>query len=239
MKYKNKDVSNKNELIFSYSKKEFKSPFRSTIPLIELVFENSDILKEFIDYDNSYILVFEDETKALDGTGPASCTDLRIYNSEKNYCIEAKRTEPKYETVKKYISKDKRHESVVNGWLGLINKKCRTKLSIDNIWDCTYQMIHRFASACKVDGYTEMLYFCFDLCDRKQKYYETELTKIKNISNNKVPIRLILFKTESTEQFRAIEKQWTDNKQRELSSEIIGAMAIKVMNIQLDKIFNI
>lgn len=232
MKYKTKKVNSKTELLSKYSKKEFNSPFRSTISLIELFFENPKELEKVIPGVNTYEAVFEDETKALDGTGPASCTDLRLFNSLRNYCIEAKRTEPKYETVKKYISKDIRHEKVVEGWLGIINKKCCTKLTINNVNDCTYQMIHRFASACKVEGPTEMMYFCFDLSEMKKTYYKSELEKIKDISNSKIPIKLILFNTVSSEGLKKLEDDWNIKKQRDLSLLVKSEMAGKVMDVK-------
>lgn len=240
MFYQNKQIKSKQELINCYSKNEFSSPFRSTIPLIELFFENTDVLQQVIHNVNDYELIFEKKTKIKESRR-ASFSDLCFQNNTSFFCIEAKRTEPKYETVRKFIEKDNRHEAVVNGWLRIINKKCKTNIILNDVYDKTYQMIHRFASACDVEDNikTEMLYFCFDINEKKKTYYFSELMKIWHISKERVPIKLVIFKIKSTKSFINIEKKWTEEKQRNLSSEIKNAMKKKVMDISLEEIIEV
>ncbi len=240
MFYQDKEISSKKELLTCYSKDEFSSPFRSTIPLIELYFENKEVLKQIIPNYNDSETIFEKKTKIKESRR-ASFSDLRLKNKSTFYFIEAKRTEPKYETVKKFLQKDERHKVVLNGWLEIINKRCNTNLSIDDVYDITYQMIHRFASACNVpkDKKAELLYFCFDINESKKNYYYSELLKIIILTNAIVPIKLVLFKIEAFSVFEELEERWSIKKQRKLSSAIKEAMNKKVMNIALEKIIEV
>lgn len=240
MFYQDKKVNSKQDLLRSYSKDEFSSPFRSTIPLIELYFENREVLQQIIPNYNDFETIFEKKTKIKESKR-ASFSDLCLKNDSTFYCIEAKSTEPKYETVGKFLKKDERHKTVLNGWLELINKRCNTNLSINDVDNITYQMIHRFASACDVpkDKKAELLYFCFDINENKKNYYYSELLKIINLTKGKVPIKLVLFKINTSSFFSELEERWTINKQRKLSSAIKEAMNKKVMNIVLDKIIEV
>ena len=63
--------------------------------------------------------------------------------------------------------------------------------------------------------------------------------KIINLTKGKVPIKLVLFKINTSSFFSELEERWTINKQRKLSSAIKEAMNKKVMNIVLDKIIEV
>ena len=239
MNYKSSFINTKQELINSYDEKEFNSPFRSTIPLLELFFENKEILKEILIYDESFNAIFEDETKPYEESKHPSCTDLRLYNNIINYCIEAKYTENEYDSLEKALLERPGRKKSVEGFINIINNRCNTNIHIDELLNITYQMIHRFASACKVLGKTEMLYFCFNITSEKELYYQTELKKIYKLTNGTIPIKIVLMNAEPTCEFQVIQDKWTINKERNLSKEIKKAMTNKVMNITLNKIIDI
>lgn len=102
--YKKTEINNIEQLLNCYSSHEFLSPFRSTIPLIHQLFHNLDTIKQIIPNLESYIFELEYETKVQKGKGRASCTDLMVYNQNKAFCIEAKRTEPLYSNVNRWLS---------------------------------------------------------------------------------------------------------------------------------------
>ena len=176
IKYKKTSVNDKGELISKYGKGEFDSPFRSTIPLIELVYEEK-LLKELLGYGSNAKFVFEDETHIK--KGKASCTDLVIYDEEKSCFIEAKRTEPQYETVEKWLGTPKNinRKDVLNGWLEYIKERCKKNIQIQDVNDIVYQMVHRFASACKGKEDTELVYILFN--PKKKGSYIKKLNELK------------------------------------------------------------
>ncbi len=236
MNYKSNEISTKQELINSYENKEFDSPFRSTIPLIELFFENKETLKKIFNYDESYNAVFEDETKPYETSSHPSCTDLRLYNKTYNYCIEAKQTESKYGSVAKELKANPEKQKTIKGFLNIINNRCNTKIEINDVLDITYQI---FASACKVSDRTEMLYFCFNITPEKENYYKTELKKINKLTNSTIPIKIVLMDAIPSNTFKKIQDKWTINKERHLSEEIKSAMTNKIIDINLKEIIEI
>ena len=196
--YKKTEINNIEQLLNCYSSHEFLSPFRSTIPLIHQLFYNLDTIKQIIPNLESYIFELEYETKVQKGKGRASCTDLMVYNQNKAFCIEAKRTEPLYSNVNRWLSEGESLENrklVLSGWLELINNRCGTTIQIPDVLDCTYQIIHRFASACNMSGNTELNYYLYNSKNDldNQDIYQKELIGLRKLFGNSVPIRLYIF----------------------------------------------
>ena len=218
IKYKDTLVKDKSELISKYGKGEFDSPFRSTIPLIELVFEEK-LLKELLGYGSNAKFVFEHETHVKKGKGFPSCTDLVISDDGKSCFIEAKRTEPQYETVKEWLGTSTNRKDVLNGWLEYINERCKKNIQIQDVNDIVYQMVHRFASACKGETKTELVYILFKP-DEKDGYVQN-LQKLRNLVEAKeiVPIRLIVFDIKENK-LKDLQQRWEKEKERNLSEEI-------------------
>ena len=214
--YKDTFVNDKGDLISKYGKGEFDSPFRSTIPLIELVFEEK-LLKESFDYDSNAKFVFEHATSVKKGKGFPSCTDLVISDDGKSCFIEAKRTEPQYETVKEWLGTSTNRADVLNGWLEYINERCKKNIKIQDVNDIVYQMVHRFASACNGETKTELVYILFKP-DEKDGYVEN-LQKLKNLVGDIVPIRLIVFDIKENK-LKDLQQRWEKEKERNLSEEI-------------------
>lgn len=242
MKYKGNLINSNSiqELICYYGDKEFSSPYRSTIPLIELFFRNKSILEKIIPNIQKYECVFEYETKVQKGSGKASCTDLMVFNEDYAFCIEAKRTEPAYQTVKEWLSLGniENRKQVLTGWLEIINKTCMTSLNFTDVGNLPYQMIHRFASACKITKKSELLYFCFETDEKLTTYYEDELHKLAKLSNRKVPIKLVIFKITESETFKRLENDWSSRSGNlDLSDEVQQLLIEeKIMDIEIAKI---
>lgn len=230
--YKMNEIKKIDELLYKYGKEEFKSPYRSTIPLIELFFHNESEMENIIQNYKSYTCSFEYETPVVRGKGKASCTDLMIYNTEQVFCIEAKRTEPEYENVIEWINRGNTDNKklVLSGWIELINKKCETKLSIDIINKMPYQLIHRFASACKISQNmkpenSHLFYFFFDRNNESINSYKNFLLELAEITNHKVDIKSFIFQTEESDYFKTLEQLWNNRSGKiDLSDDVIQAI---------------
>ena len=230
--FKNNEIKTLEELLYKYGKDEFMSPYRSTITLIELFFHNEKEMNKIIPNYKSYNCSFEYETPVVRGIGKASCTDLMIYNNEKAFCIEAKRTEPVYENVIEWLKRGnvENKKLVLSGWLELINSKCETKLTQDDISKMPYQMIHRFASACKIGQNMKtdnihLFYFFFGGNDKSIMSYKEYLLKLADITNNKIIIKSFIFELSGTEYFRSLEQLWNNRSGKiDLSDDVIQAI---------------
>jgi hypothetical protein len=138
-------------LLHSYSRDEFDSPHRSTVPLLALVKDKRNTLREILAACQASMPVdfrFEFKVGQSKGQGKPSHTDLMVICEPACIAIEAKWTEPPYESVASWLSKggDNREE-VLKGWLDLLSSR-DAPLSSDEVADCEYQMLHRAASAC-------------------------------------------------------------------------------------------
>lgn len=164
--FKKGKINSFNDILFKYGKKEFNSPYRSTIPLL-LLFK-SELWNDFnlinSSEKNSIEYFFEHETKVIKGQGGSSCTDLMIVSNKICICVEAKRTESEYEIVKKWLDNTVNKNLVLEGWLEIIKDYSGIDLSFNEIGELPYQLIHRVASACflKKDK-VHVIYLGFEL----------------------------------------------------------------------------
>ena len=196
IKMREEQPSSIEQIIDRYPSNEFNSITISTIPLLD-VFFNHDMVKllELKEDDAEYI--FEYTLSPKKGKGKASCTDLMILGENINYCIEAKRTEGRYETVEKWLQKDNskgnNRQTVLEGWLEYINQDLTLINILEEIKDIPYQMIHRLASACyvhnKTNTPTELIYLIFESenqsTDKKyKKDLEYRLLGIRKLTEN-------------------------------------------------------
>jgi hypothetical protein len=139
-------------LLHSYSRDEFYSPHRSTVPLLALVNDKQNTLREIMTACQATLpMDFHFEFKVghqSKGRGKPSHTDLMAVSNSECIAIEAKWTEPPYENVASWLSKGgENREDVLKGWLALLSPY-GTALSSGEFEDCEYQMLHRAASAC-------------------------------------------------------------------------------------------
>lgn len=129
----------------------FESPRRSTIPLLDFWRTPEPRLSELsavigAPILNNPALSFEYQVKVKKGRGKPSCTDLMIFDSETAIAIEAKFTEPEYESVAFWVDRasDGNREDVLGGWLEYIADVGVT-LRREDVNDLPYQVVHRFA----------------------------------------------------------------------------------------------
>lgn len=129
------------------------TPTRSTVPLLAYWRDHDLRARELLAgvgsspaAGASAQLCFEYPTKSLRGRR-ASMTDLLVLADAVAVAVEAKWTEPRYDTVAKWLPTTKTGADVLRHWLDLIEPYAEVTAS-DAVSDCVYQMIHRTASAC-------------------------------------------------------------------------------------------
>ncbi len=221
--YNANKVKSMNELIKKYSISEFKSPYRSTIPLLILyktTLNNSFGLMEKMNESNvKYI--FEFKTPLSQGKGKSSSTDLMIEYTNTCIAIEAKRTEPKYETVSKWLGETDNKKIVLEGWINIISNYTNVNFDSNSISDLPYQLIHRVASACSLNkSQTHVVYLGFDLDETKKKYYRESLIKFSKILSNKIDFHLACYNINKLAEQTRLELIW-DSGERNLSEYIL------------------
>lgn len=224
--FKDVKMNSFNEILDKYGKNEFKSPYRSTIPLLVLfkseVWNNFGLIaasdKDKIKY------FFESETKVIKGKGRASCTDLMIISNDVCIAVEAKRTEPPYASVMRWLGNSENKKLVLEGWLEIIEAKTKETINIQLINNLPYQLIHRVASACSMNKEkTHIVYLVFDLNRSQRDYYLKSINSFSKLLGNNITIQLICFDIDKLDEQKRLELKW-DSKERDLSKDIINGI---------------
>lgn len=140
-------------LIDAYSDREFDSPRRSTIPLVEFWRSPEERMRELgsaldLDVPASVRLGFEHTVSPPRGRGKASHTDLMVTSSHFVIAIEAKWTEPRYQVVGDWLNGSTNRVEVLRGWCDLLQRRTVNPIDADNLTALPYQIVHRAASAC-------------------------------------------------------------------------------------------
>jgi hypothetical protein len=92
------------------------------------------------------------------------------------------------------------------------------------IYDLPYQLIHRVASACKIDKkQTHVVYLGFDLNKTKIDYYQENIISFSKLLGDEIKIHLICFEIDKLDEQKRLELKW-DNKERYLSNEVINGI---------------
>ena len=143
------------DLVRALPAKEFAKPTRSTLPL--LAWWRDQDPSSIIDVDGAVLEVEAQVASScvIGDDGPtnrrnqASFTDLMVRNADAAAAFEGKWTEPQYDTVADWLAKrpGPNREGVIEHWLDLLAPYCGT-IDRDLLGQCTYQMLHRAASAC-------------------------------------------------------------------------------------------
>ncbi len=160
----------------------FASPFRSTVPLVALVKDDWPQFQKIANAcgcSGKLSVDFEYEVPVPGlSKGNASQTDAMVFSEQSAIAIEAKWTEPRYETVarrlksriaqltRKEPANEAKHvrdqRAVIDGWLGLLQKHSGNKLGLDDAGEVVYQMIHRTGSACATCAMPAVVYLHFE-----------------------------------------------------------------------------
>ena len=157
MRYDDKVVPDFEQLVKLLPPDAVASPLRSTVPMVDFWRTPESRLAQLSAAIGVALLppidlCFEYPVPVSRGRGKASFTDLMIVASSAVVAIEAKFTEPPYETVGAWLRDppEANRSEVLEGWLDLIRGASGTSLSVADVMDLPYQLIHRTASVCSV-----------------------------------------------------------------------------------------
>lgn len=176
------------DAVMLYGSKEFKSPTRSTIPMLSMLIHSrktfDDIIK-VLGMPSDSNLFLEYTVAPPQGRGKPSHTDAMLISGEHALAIEAKWTEPMYESVGTWINKGENLQNridVLNGWLGLLRQPEQMAPLNEDCTSLIYQMVHRAASVAATSNNPKLAYFCFSPSPDKQtassEVVFQELTKV-------------------------------------------------------------
>ena len=140
-----------------FAGKPLQSPYRSTVPLLSLVEHSRDqwnALLQSLGAPTDAKVHFEYCVASAKPGGNPSQTDALFTSDSTVWAVEAKWTEPRYETVAKRVSKPESDGAdplvTLNGWLKHLNRFAAQPLQAKDVSDVVYQVLHRAASACAV-----------------------------------------------------------------------------------------
>jgi len=157
MRYDDKVVSDFEQLVRLLPPKAVASPLRSTLPLVDFWRTPESRLAQLSAAIGVALLpptdlCFEFPVPVQRGRGNSSFTDLMIIANSAAVAIEAKLTEPGYQTAGDWLRDPPgpNRSEVLEGWLDLIRDATGTSLNVNDVQDLPYQLIHRTASVCSV-----------------------------------------------------------------------------------------
>lgn len=227
--YKRRAIPDYRALVNAYSDEDLASPFRSTVPLLAYWADPTLRLSEFtaalqIDEVAVSELAFEYMVPVEAGTGKESHTDLMLRSQPRTVAIEAKYTEPKYQTVRDWLgpAASANRTLVLGGWLSLIKQATGSALEVPDVLDCTYQLVHRTASACQPGSREQsVVYLCFDHTDRLLDHHLDQLSCLSHLIRRPERISFCLFAVglKKTPEYQALQDAWTAGC-RDLSAEV-------------------
>jgi|GEM_PF-184018 len=247
--YENEFVADFNSVVDSFKPAEFKSPRRSTVPLLlywkDYLARFQELCKFLnIETPSHLTACFEYKVPVQLGRGKASHTDLMLISDQIVIAIEGKYTEPLYETVKKWLGspKSENKTKVLKGWIGLIEKALGKSFNYKDFNDLAYQLVHRMASACYPNADKRFLvYQCFGLENEKKIYYKNQLSNLRKIIGESPPIEIYLISCpfKKHDEYKKMENLW-DMGERDLSKKVkSGILKNGILTFEVPKITKI
>jgi hypothetical protein len=217
------------KLVEEYKPAELASPRRSTVPLLAFWAHAASRFRELaphigLDPSDPVEFCFEFPVPVQEGKGKDSFTDLMILSSSFAVVIEAKYTEPEYETVEKWLSRPGREnrERVLGGWLSLIHRATGVHLEAAEVAKHPYQLIHRTASACSPPVKRRwVIYQVFSKAETDRSYYLDHLSGVYRLlrGQESLSFGILLSPLKGSAEYSKIEALW-ERGDRGLSSEV-------------------
>lgn len=179
--YNNVPVESDEVLLSHFRGKALRSPTRSTVPLLDMVLHAPSQLLSIVagcGAEPQSEFRFEYEVRSGSEAARPSQTDLMVLGKSSAVAVEAKWTEPAYESVATRLKRrtkgraddhseqakalDREHqEAEVGAWLARLQPLASEPLTTIGMADVVYQMIHRAASAVATGLSPSLLYLHF------------------------------------------------------------------------------
>lgn len=215
-------VARHDALFDRYPVKEFDSPTRSTIPLLEYWRSPEARLRELtaalgFPLPSRVELNFEHTVNPPRGRGKASCTDLMVIGAEFVMAIEAKWTEPRYETVEDWLRDSDNRAEVLRGWCDLLEQRGANPIRKGDLSELPYQMIHRAASACHPHGVATsrwLIYMLFETTTKERDEYLLDLRRLRDVLGAKSTLGIALAECtiEPSERLVRLRARWNSRE---------------------------
>ena len=217
-------VAGHDAVLDRYPVQEFDSPTRSTIPLLEYWRSPEERMRELtaalrVPLPSRVELNFEHTVYPPRGRGKPSCTDLMVISAEFVMAIEAKWTEPRYETVQHWLSDSENRAEVLRGWCDLLEQRGANPIREEDLCGLPYQMIHRAASACHPHGATTgrwLVYLLFDTTTKERDAYLTDFRHLRDVLGAQSSLGIALAKCTIEPSGRLVElrTRWNSGERR-------------------------
>ena len=207
------------------------SPRRSTVPLVDYWRVPEQRLRDFweqlrVRQPGDTDMHFEHEVPVQRGRGKSSFTDLMIFADDIAVAIEAKFTEPRYESVAAWLGEvpTTNRVDVLEGWLCAIEAATEASIQRDAVRDIPYQLIHRTASVCCV-GRPKRLVVYQVFGDSPADYYAEDLGRFAAAiaAPERISFVVLGCAFRSTDTYARLERRW-DAGQRGLGEDVLAAM---------------
>ena len=207
------------------------SPRRSTVPLLDMCRDPQAIVAQLgriagYALRDPVKLSFEHEVPVQKGRGKPSCTDLMVLGSDAAIAVEAKYTEPAYESVGEWLgaARDTNRGQVLDGWLGVLERTAGRKIPAADVTDLPYQLVHRCASAAIVDRPKKALAYLVFGSD-VAAHYRTHLAQLHEILGGRaeLPFLLIRCAMEPSASMQELTERWNAGE-RSLGKDVREAL---------------
>ena len=204
---------------------------RSTVPLVDYWRDPELRLRNLWDQlhvrqPDATDMHFEHEVPVQRGRVKSSYTDLMIFADDVAVAIEAKFTEPRYESVATWLggAPTTNRVDVLKGWLCAIEAAAEASIQRDAVMDLPYQLIHRTASVCCVSRRKRLVvYQVFG--DSPADYYADDLGRFAATiaAAERISFVVLGCVCRSTDTYARLERRW-DAGERCLGEDVLAAM---------------
>lgn len=226
-----REVGSFEELVKRFGPDALASPKRSTVPLLEYWRMPELRLRDLWDRlgvprPDHAEMHFEHKVPVQRGRGKPSYTDLMLLADDVAVAIEAKFTEPRYESVGTWLgpAPTTNRRDVVEGWLRAIGAVAETSILRDAVTDVPYQLIHRTASVCCVSRRKRFVaYQVFG--DVPAAYYAEDLGRLAAAValRDRITFLVLGCAFRPTEAYAQLEARW-DAGERSLGDDVRDAL---------------
>ena len=197
--FKGNELAGHDALLDRYPDKEFNSPTRSTIPLLEYWRSPKQRMLELtaalgLPVPPRVQLNFEHTVRSPRGRGKASCTDLMAISPELAIAIEAKWTERRCKVVGDWLGDSTNRAVVLRGWCDLLEQRGANPILEEKLRGLPYQMVHRAASACHQRNASScwLVYLVFEITAKKRSEYLADLVQLRDVLGSGSSLRIAL-----------------------------------------------
>ena len=186
--FKGEQLAGHATVLDRFPRKEFDSPTRSTIPLLEFWRSPTQRIEELstalqLPVPRHVQLHFEYLVRSPRGSGKESHTDLMVLSPEQAIAIEAKWTESRYQVIAKWLTGSSNRRAVLRGWCELLEQHGASPITEGSLSELPYQMVHRAASACHAikTGRPLLVYLVFHPTAKKRAEYLSDLSRLRDV----------------------------------------------------------